>query len=167
MGVIDNFMNCVFENCMMTPAYHLQYEPDLLEDDEMEDTAVTMAIYNHGLVRAQNFSQLPSLITDRLSDIPQNSINTRQTPSATRPAEAVLLTDSELASTSGEGNSFTNSRKHFMILMKGFLACNYFLCKGDHLDDTYDSDHQQDFLDRAVAEAIKKKGLSTLSVDYG
>ena len=38
---------------------------------------------------------------------------------------------------------------------------------GDWLDDAYDSDHQQDFLDRAVAEAIKKKGLSTLSVDYG
>ncbi|XP_011497560.1 PREDICTED: uncharacterized protein LOC105361942 [Ceratosolen solmsi marchali] len=139
MGVIDNFMNCVFENCMMTPAYHLQYDSDLLLDNEMEDTAVTMAIYNHGLVRSQNFSRPPSLISERLSNIPQTSIHT-QTSSTTRSSETLLITDSELASTSAEG---------------------------DCLNDTYDSDHQQDFLDRAVAEAIKKKGLSTLSVDYG
>ena len=35
------------------------------------------------------------------------------------------------------------------------------------LDKIDENDQQENFLERAVAEAIKKKGLSALSVDYG
>ncbi|OXU17139.1 hypothetical protein TSAR_006437 [Trichomalopsis sarcophagae] len=141
-GFVDNTINRVLENYITSPPASYPFEDlwyRLFRGNQMEDTAITMAIRNHGLGRSLDLAQSPSLLAERVSNVPQNSENT-QAPVATTSSEALLLTDSEAASNSGEG---------------------------DWLDDTYDSDHQQDFLDRAVAEAIKKKGLSTLSVDYG
>lgn len=141
-GFVDNTINRVLENYIMSPPLTYPFEDPwcrLFRSNQMEDTAVTMAIRNHGLVRSMDFAQAQSLFEERMPDFPRN-LSGVSPQIATTSADASLLTDSEAASTSGEG---------------------------DWSEDKYDSDQQQDFLDRAVAEAIKKKGLSALSVDYG
>ncbi|XP_058807764.1 uncharacterized protein LOC131673639 isoform X2 [Phymastichus coffea] len=138
-GFVDDAINRVLENYIISPPASYPFEDPwyrLFQDNQMEDTAVSMAIRNYGLVRSLDLTQSPSLVNECISNVPENSENT-QAPTTTATTNPLLI-DSEAASTSG-----------------------------DWLDDTYDSDHQQNFLDRAVAEAIKKKGLSTLTVDYG
>lgn len=77
------------------PWYHL------FRGNQMEDTAVTMAIRNYGLVRSLDLSQSPSLVNECTPNVPENSENT-QAPTATTTSDP-LSTDSEAASISGEG----------------------------------------------------------------
>ncbi|XP_023246650.1 uncharacterized protein LOC111643305 [Copidosoma floridanum] len=108
----------------------------LFRGNRIEDTAISAAIRNYGLIRSLDIN---SLVDEKAPNVPQSS-ETVQESAAAMSSEA-MLTSLDKAGNSSEVESWLTS--------------------------TYDSDHQQDFLDRAVAEAIKKKGLSALSVDYG
>ena len=110
----------------------------LLRGNQMEDTAVSMAIRNHGLVRSTDQTQSQISSNEEGIIVPQNFENVQGDQPSTSKNQ--VLDTKALPSDSTED---------------------------DWLNDKYDSDQQQHFLDRAVAEAIKKKGLSTLSVDYG
>ncbi|XP_023246658.1 uncharacterized protein LOC106643584 isoform X2 [Copidosoma floridanum] len=136
-GFIDNAINSAIENCSMSPSGTFQ-DPwyCLFRGNRIEDTAISAAIRNYGLIRSLDIN---SLVDEKAPNVPQSS-ETVQESAAAMSSEA-MLTSLDKAGNSSEVESWLTS--------------------------TYDSDHQQDFLDRAVAEAIKKKGLSALSVDYG
>ena len=103
---VDNTINRVLENYIMSPPFSYPFEDPwyrLFRGNQMEDTAVTMAIRNHGLVRLLDFNQSPSLINERVSNVPENSNSSEASATATA-AEAPLSTETETANTSGEGS---------------------------------------------------------------
>lgn len=104
-GLVDNTINHVLEKYRMSPPASYPFEDPwylLLRGNGMEDTAVTMAIRNYGIFRTLDLTQSPSPIGKGVSNVPENSDCT-QAPVATTSSEALLSTDSEAASTSGEG----------------------------------------------------------------
>lgn len=105
----------------------------LFRGTEMEDTAVMMAISNHGLVHSEQME-------GESSDIYQNFSNSVE----------------------------SDESKNFSIPL-GATSSKIISSGIDNCDEKMDNDggDEQDFLERAVAEAIKIKGLSALSVDYG
>jgi len=97
------------------------------KENDMEDTAVAMAIRNHGLVQSTKLAL--------------------------------------------EGRYCKCRRK---LLDSAMLSCEPVVsnvetkrCNTLDTDKVYECDQPEDFLERAVGVAIKKKGLSALSVDYG
>ncbi|XP_012235463.1 uncharacterized protein [Linepithema humile] len=142
-GSMDNSINEVL-------AYYRTMHPPLEEDsvgsryplsyrsNDMEDTAVTMAIRNHGLVQSAELALQPhyckcigvdcsfsSKCMYELEDFPYGAVYSNV---ETGRCNALDTLDA---------------------------------------DKVYECDKPEDFLERAVGEAIKKKGLSALSVDYG
>ncbi|XP_066585964.1 uncharacterized protein [Prorops nasuta] len=122
-GFMDNTINKVLENYIMQPSR-------LFRDNDMENTAVMMAIQNHGLVHSTGDSLF---LTSHAYD------------SSYEQSEANFSTFNPV---SVEPFEVDNSA----VVEK----CNE---SDTSLEDTDDSDQQEDFLERAVAEAIKKKGL--------
>ncbi|EFN80093.1 uncharacterized protein LOC105187196 [Harpegnathos saltator] len=159
-GTMDNTVNKVLEDCNMITALDC-LEEDLTEglfrffrENDMEDTAVMMAIRNYGLV--QSVEPVSQSHDDKTPDyradsdyigvhcsFPSNHIQDIKDLPATLPTTST--------NPSRLSNSIEMGR-----------------CNATNLDEDkiYDSDQPEDFLERAVAEAIKKKGLSALSVDY-
>ncbi|KAL0127226.1 hypothetical protein PUN28_005493 [Cardiocondyla obscurior] len=141
-GSMDNSINEVLAY------YRMMHPPDPLEEEsvgsrfhlsyrgnDMEDTAVTMAIRNHGLVQSAELALQPhyckcigvdcsfsSKCMYELEDFPYGTVYSNVE--------------------SGRCNALDANK-------------------------VYECDQPEDFLERAVGEAIKKKGLSALSVDYG
>lgn len=147
-GSMDNSVNEVLAYYrMMPPLMH----PPLLEEDsvgsrlhlsyrgnDMEDTAVTMAIRNHGLVQSVELAVEPHFYRKRI----------------------------------GVDCSFSSVFKCMYELEDfpyGTVYSNVETgrCNALEPEKIYECDQPEDFLERAVGEAIKKKGLSALSVDYG
>lgn len=142
-GSMDNSINEVLAY------YRMMHPPDPLEEDsigsrfhlsyrrnDMEDTAVTMAIRNHGLVQS---------------------------------AELALL-QPHYCKCIGVDCSFSSKCMYELEdFPYGTVYSNVETgrCNALEADKIYECDQPEDFLERAVGEAIKKKGLSALSVDYG
>ncbi|KAK9301780.1 hypothetical protein QLX08_005981 [Tetragonisca angustula] len=135
-GYVDNTINKVLENYIMVTSSSYSLEESrfqLFRGNDMEDTAVLMAIRNHGLVQSAGLvSQSNAFYSDKAPGYWTNT---------TTSASSLRLNDSK-------------SEEDY----------NRFDWDLDKIDE---SDQQENFLERAVAEAIKKKGLSALSVDYG
>lgn len=105
-GFVDNTINRVLENYHKSPAMSHPFEDPwycFLHGNQMEDTAVSMAIRNHGLVPSLNHV-IPfcPLVNEEASDLPEGTVN-MQTAVTENSSETLVLTDSEAASTSGEG----------------------------------------------------------------
>lgn len=159
-GTVDNTVNRVLEDCNMIAA------PDCLEEDlteglfrffrenDMEDTAVMMAIRNYGLV--QSVDPVPQSHDDKIPDYRTDSdyIGVHYSFPSNRMQDIRNL-PATLPTMSSDPSRLSNSVEMGR-------------CNASNLDEDkiYDSDQPEDFLERAVAEAIKKKGLSALSVDY-
>ncbi|GAB1867028.1 hypothetical protein CAJAP_08107 [Camponotus japonicus] len=142
-GSMDNSINEVLAY------YRMMHPPEPLEENsigsrfhlsyrrnDMEDTAVTMAIRNHGLVQS---------------------------------AELALL-QPHYCKCIGVDCSFSSKCMYELEdFPYGTVYSNVETgrCNALDADKIYECDQPEDFLERAVGEAIKKKGLSALSVDYG
>ncbi|XP_078041364.1 uncharacterized protein LOC144472288 isoform X2 [Augochlora pura] len=128
---LDNIMNKSLENYVMgtSSSYPLQESRfQAIRGNDMEDTAVLMAIRSHGLVRSVELvSQSNGFYSGNFGNF-GNSI-------ATTSADSIRL------------NNSSN--------MEDYNDWDL-----DKVDDNY---QQENFLERAVAEAIKKKGLIALS----
>lgn len=175
-GIMDNTVNKVLEN-MMLPADHLDQDSTvnsivsrlrlfqgnymslhgtlLHGGDSMEDTAVMMAIRNHGLVKTAK------LVSQSHND---------RTPGCRNVCDYIGVHCSSPSSRTQDikGSSTTLPTTSSNLLGSSnpieMGRCN---TSNSDADKIYDSDQPEDFLERAVAEAIKKKGLSALSVlDY-
>lgn len=141
-GSMDNSINEVLAY------YRMMHPPDPLEEEsigsrfhlsyrgnDMEDTAVTMAIRNHGLVQSAELALQP-----------------------------------HYCKCIGVDCSFSSKCMYELEdFPYGAIYSNVETGRCDALDadKVYECDQPEDFLERAVGEAIKKKGLSALSVDYG
>ncbi|XP_011686028.1 PREDICTED: uncharacterized protein LOC105448881 [Wasmannia auropunctata] len=142
-GSMDNSINEVLAY------YRMMHPPDPLEEEssvgsrfhqsyrgnDMEDTAVTMAIRNHGLVQSAELALQP-----------------------------------HYCKCIGVDCSFSSKCMYELEdFPYGTVYSNVETgrCNALDADKVYECDQPEDFLERAVGEAIKKKGLSALSVDYG
>lgn len=160
-GYVDNTINKVLENYIMvtSPSYSLEESRfQLFRGNDMEDTAVLMAIRNHGLVQSAGLvSQSNAFYSDKAPGYWTNSeytdVQCSYPSNRTQNSESF---ESSVATTSASSLRLNDS--------KGEEDYNRFDWDLDKIDE---SDQQENFLERAVAEAIKKKGLSALSVDYG
>ncbi|XP_033337424.1 uncharacterized protein LOC117226815 [Megalopta genalis] len=128
---LDNIINKSLENYLMgaSSSYPLQESRfQTIRGNDMEDTAVLMAIRSHGLVRSVELvSQSNAFYSGNFGNF-GNSI----------------------AATSTDSMRLNNSSN-----MEDYNDWD--------LDKVDDNDQQENFLERAVAEAIKKKGLIALS----
>ncbi|XP_015437515.1 PREDICTED: uncharacterized protein LOC107192706 [Dufourea novaeangliae] len=132
-GFVDNFINQITEDRTIEasfPSFLDACRYHLYKNNFYEDTAVMMATYHHGLVRAAGACHLYS--DKAQASCPSNGI------------EGVSTFENSIATTSTDPVKLNNS--------SSIEAYN---------------DESIKFLERAVAEAIKKKGLSALSIDYG
>ncbi|KAK0087154.1 hypothetical protein PV325_001667 [Microctonus aethiopoides] len=155
MGSLDNTINRVMETYILTsPSERTQLR--LFREAEMEDRAVMMAIHNHGLVNSNEMSA-NSCVTNNHHWFNDDQLN------YSNPTN----NSGELSSESNDSNSETATSAN-IFATKTFQQIDEKLKHNwTSVDKTDDSDQQQDILERAVAEAIKIKGLSALSVDYG
>ncbi|XP_076757712.1 uncharacterized protein LOC143427445 [Xylocopa sonorina] len=160
-GYVDNTINILLENYIMgtSSCYSLEESRfQLFRGNDMEDTAVTMAILNHGLVQSTGLvSQSNAFYSDKAPGYWTNGDNTAM--HCFFPSDCVQSIGSfenSVATTSADSLRLNNSNS----------AEEYNRLDWD-LDKIDENDQQENFLERAVAEAIKKKGLSALSVDYG
>lgn len=141
-GAMDNSINEVLAY------YRTMHPPDPLKENSdsrfhfsyrrsytrtMEDTAVSMAIRNHGLVQS--------------------------TELALQPHYKCIGIDSFSSKCMYELKDFPYGTVYSNVETGR--------CNALDADKIYECDQPEDFLERAVGEAIKKKGLSALSVDYG
>ncbi|XP_034949738.1 uncharacterized protein [Chelonus insularis] len=157
MGSVDNTINQVMETYILKPPTeraHLR----LFRELEMEDTAVTMAIRNHGLVHSTEF--VPR------SRFRKNSLNHWSSDDDVHfPTVANYSTD--VSSKSNDSNSTQACATTSKICSpRTFQQLDETIKHNWSVNKPEDGD-EQDILERAVAEAIKIKGLSALSVDYG
>lgn len=146
-GYVDNIINIVLENCM-----------DSLEDNDMEDIAVMMAIFNHGLsagivseAAACYSVKAPGYGTNNNNNNTNN--NNKSVVRCSCPSNGVQGNFENVATTSSGSLRLNGTREEERLDWD--------------LDKIDENDQQENILERAVAEAIKKKGLSALSVDYG
>lgn len=177
-SALDNIVNKVLEN-MMLPSDLLERRPDFnsvalasrlcmigrnymkvfgvpwCRGDYMEDRAVTMAISNHGLVKSAK------LISQSHDD--------KASPSCRADSEHIGVhcsSPSGCAQDAGPPAAIPTTSSDLPGLINSIETGRCDMSDSD-ADKVYDSDQPEDFLERAVAEAIKKKGLSALSVkDY-
>lgn len=155
-GYVDNTINKVLENYIMgTPTYSLEESRfQLFRENDMEDTAVMMAIRNHGLVQTTGLvSQSDAFYSDKA---PGYWTNNEYTDIQCSCPSNYIQVGSSVATTSTDSLRFDDSKD-----TDEYSGFDWDLDKID------ENNQQENFLERAVAEAIKKKGLSALSVDYG
>lgn len=144
-GSMDNSINEVMAY------YRMMHPSDPLEEDsissrfhlsyrrnDMEDTAVMMAIRNHGLVQSAEMAFHPHYC----KCIGVDSFSSKCMYKVENFPYGAVYSNVETG------------------------RCNMRLDALD-TDKVYECDQPKDFLERAIDEAIKKKGLSALSVDYG
>ncbi|XP_016921984.1 uncharacterized protein LOC108003914 isoform X2 [Apis cerana] len=160
-GYVDNTINKVLENYIMgtSSSYSLEESRfQLFRGNDMEDTAVMMAIRNHGLVQsAELVSQSNAFYSDKAPGYWTNNEYT----------DLHCFYPANHKSDSGNfENSVATTSTNSLRLNDSKNAEEYNRFDWD-LDKIDENDQQENFLERAVAEAIKKKGLSALSVDYG
>lgn len=155
-GYVDNTINKVLEHYLMrTSTYSLEESRfQLFRENDMEDTAVMMAIRNHGLVQTTGLvSQSDAFSSDKA---PGYWTNNEYTDVQCSCPSNYIQVASSVATTSTDSLRFDDSKD--IDEYGGFDR---------DLDKIDENNQQENFLERAVAEAIKKKGLSALSVDYG
>ena len=141
-SILDNTINRVRDNYILNRLVGREFLRE--GGGQMEDTAVRMAIRHHGLVSTTETESLsPAHFLTRWSSTVEHSDFFR---------DALL----PLPGSSADLQLPTSSEVDHRLLGT--------VWNEDKMDET---DREQDFLERAVAEAIKKKGLSVLSVDYG
>lgn len=120
----------------------------LFRGTEMENTAVMMAIKNHGLVPDSDAGEFDTFIDDKETwsnsnnDIIQTHSNSQNKLIDTNIPYATTSTDAIFSI--GPDQNVNQDDK-------------------ERIDDG----DEEDFLERAVAEAIKIKGLGSRSFDYG
>lgn len=158
-GFVDNTINKIVENYIAGASSPYPLEESMFQlfgGNDTEDAAVTMAIRNHGLVQSTELvSQSSAFYSDKApgywtgndyADVycscPSNRV---QGVGGFENSAATASTGSLRLGSSADGRGANDW----------------------DLDKIDESDQQENFLERAVAEAIKKKGLSALSVDYG
>ncbi|XP_051162922.1 uncharacterized protein LOC127282607 [Leptopilina boulardi] len=162
-GFVDNTINHVMEHYIMATTGNFFLEDPWMRSfhgDEMEDTAVSMAIRNHGLVPSMNnLSQANSFFAGTTVNYFSNqdySLN------------STGINDNFTGSTSSSSSSSSSTTAPVMTSAHHHNHQVEINSERNWIEEkTDESDQEHDFLERAVAEAIKKKGLSTLSVDYG
>ncbi|KAF7992895.1 hypothetical protein HCN44_005239 [Aphidius gifuensis] len=158
-GFVDNTINRVMENYILGP----QADPSqfrLFRGTEMENTAVMMAIKNHGLVSdSDDPTEFDTYIDDKNSSWSNNIIQQNHSNLDNK----INDTNIPYATTSSD-NIFTINTSSSIV--------NQDIIK-DKIDDDNDNiggvggGDEQDFLERAVAEAIKIKGLGAArNFDY-
>lgn len=134
-GYMDNFINRVLEHHMKKTSPFDNFRESTLQMvrvwSNMDDSAVLMAIRNHGLVPIAEMVSLDEHCSS--------------------PSNYVQGVGNSVATTSADSLRLNNSTD-----MEGY---NGFDSDLDRIDE---SDQQVTFLERAVAEAIKKKGLRAL-----
>lgn len=154
-GFVDNTINRVMENYILGP----QADPSqfrLFRGTEMENTAVMMAIRNHGLVPdSDDADEFDTLIDDKDSSWNNNIIQNHS-----NIQNKIIDTNIPYATTSSDDIFTINTS----------TIVNQDVVK-DKLDDNdvvgVGGGDEQDFLERAVAEAIKIKGLGAArNFDY-
>lgn len=142
MGFLDNTLNRIVEHHIRNPPVSYPVaNPQFgcLRSTEMEDTAVLMAIRNHGLVNTtETLTQSQTLCASRMSvgcSSDEPSCSSTRFPETDDPSITSVLGSSLIS-----GGSWTEDKR-------------------DEIDRV------EDFLERAIVEAIKIKGLSILSGD--
>ncbi|XP_060830601.1 uncharacterized protein LOC132915003 [Bombus pascuorum] len=160
-GHVDNTINVVLENYIMVTSSSYSVEESrfqLFRGNDMEDTAVMMAIRNHGLVQSAGLvSQSSAFYSDKAPGYWTNNEYTDVHCSCpSNRIQNVGNFENSVATTSANSLRLNDSKS----------TEEYDRLDWD-LDKIDENDQQENFLERAVAEAIKKKGLSALSVDYG
>ncbi|KAK2579982.1 hypothetical protein KPH14_012242 [Odynerus spinipes] len=160
-GFVDNTINRMLENYITAPSLSYSLEDSqfrLFRGNDMENTAVMMAIRNHGLVQSTELVSQPDTFYN--NGIPNYWSNSDYTDvSCSCPS-------SHVQGAGNFSNSIGASSASSLRLNDPLEPAQYNGSDWD-ADRTADNNQQEDFLERAVAEAIKKKGLSALSVDYG
>lgn len=152
-GFVDNTINRVLENYVVAPSFGEMHSPENNRANDMEDRAVSMAIINHGLVQPANFILNP--------DPPRSPINDYWIGEEEVQVRCTCPLGAEQNGLENVAGSAASSDQAFGRSEQDEGHACWVGDKGD------ENNQQQDFLERAVAEAIKKKGLSALSVDYG
>ncbi|XP_017876029.1 uncharacterized protein LOC108622584 [Ceratina calcarata] len=144
-GYVDNTINIVLENYM----YSLEESRfQLFGGNDMEDTAVMMAILNHGLSAG--------IVSQSTACYSAPGYGTNKNVRCSCPSNSVQGSFENVATTSSGSLRLNDSKTTEERTRLDW-----------DLDKIDENDQQENILERAVAEAIKKKGLSALSVDYG
>ncbi|XP_043671571.1 uncharacterized protein LOC122630766 [Vespula pensylvanica] len=158
-GFVDNTINKMLENFIVPSESYSLGDPEfrVFRGNDMENTAVMMAIRNHGLVQSTELvSQSDTFYSN---GIPGYWTNNDYTNVSCCPSSH--MQDAGDFSNSIAASSANSLKLHDSLEIPRYNGSTWDVGK------IADSDQQEDFLERAVAEAIKKKGLSALSVDYG
>lgn len=153
---MDNTINRVLENYVVAPSFgelHSRHNP---RSNDMEDRAVSMAIRNHGLVQPASF--VPNSDPPIPPDDPVNNYWIGEGEMQVRCTCPLNIEQNRMDNVAGTAGSSDQ------VFGRSKQEEGHSCWVGEKGDD---SNQQQDFLERAVVEAIKKKGLSALSVDYG
>lgn len=159
-GCVDNNVNQILENYIVNGSSCYPIDVSrfyLFGGNDMEDSAITMAIQNHGLVQSAGLvTQSHAFYSDETPGYWTNNEHsgTHNVCPSSRDS-GIEGFSSSLANTSASLLRLNNSD------VDQHSRLNW---DADKIDD---SKQQETFLERAVAEAIKKKGLGALSVDYG
>ncbi|XP_043494357.1 uncharacterized protein LOC122519142 [Polistes fuscatus] len=157
-GVVDNTINNMLEDLMPSESYSVEEtEFRLFRGNDMENTAVMMAIRNHGLVQSTELLSPPNDLYN--NGVPGCWANNNWTNVSCCPSN-------NMQNTGNFSNSIAASSANSLTIFDPIEVPPYIEPAWD-IDEIAVNDQQEDFLERAVAEAIKKKGLSALSVDYG
>ena len=160
-GFVDNTINKIVENYIVGASSPYPLEESMFQlfgGNDMEDAAVMMAIRNHGLVQStERVSQSSAFYSDKAPGYwTNNEYADVYCSCPSNHVQAVGGFENSVATASTGSLRLADSAD-----AEGRSANDWDLDKID------ESDQQENFLERAVAEAIKKKGLSALSVDYG
>ena len=160
-GFVDNTINKIVENYIVGASSPYPLEESMFQlfgGNDMEDAAVMMAIRNHGLVQStERVSQSSAFYSDKAPGYwTNNEYADVYCSCPSNHVQAVGGFENSVATASTGSLRLGDSAD-----TEGRSANDWDLDKID------ESDQQENFLERAVAEAIKKKGLSALSVDYG
>ncbi|XP_076624244.1 uncharacterized protein LOC143343333 isoform X2 [Colletes latitarsis] len=146
-GHADNYINKLLEIYTLgEPPYSLEESSfQFFRTNDMEDTAIMMAIENHGLIGSAELVCHSSALSSDNAPESWTGIHCSCPPTHVE----------------GFINTSANSlRLSNLNDVDGYNGLDLDLDKID------ESDQQENFLERAVAEAIKKKGLTAPNVDY-
>ncbi|XP_043270728.1 uncharacterized protein [Venturia canescens] len=180
-GFLDNMVNDILDRFFfkdLTPFF-------VGGDNEMESRAVAMAIVSRGLAHSASRADLVS--SDICWSINESSDSSSASDDSLSHESSAIIEPPSLVPTSTVSTGVRSWNEDKMddsnrsLSRETMPSCSTIIdppsststsavpgvarCwNEDKMDET---DREQDFLERAVAEAIKKKGLSALSVDYG
>ncbi|XP_076236083.1 uncharacterized protein LOC143180320 isoform X2 [Calliopsis andreniformis] len=160
-GCVDNAINIFRETCIKRANLLRRlekYQLQLFRGNDMENTAVMMAIRNHGLIQSDKLiSQSSALYRIKT---PECLTNNKYTDTH------FSCPSNQLKGVGSYGNSMATASTNSLRLNNSTDMNGHDTSDWD-LDKIDESDQQENFLERAIAEAIKKKGLSAPSFDYG